>query len=352
MTLIILAVTAGVLVLTTIAAWRSHRQRQTIIFLGLASMLLILTAGAAAEDSNSRDYLAIQNQYKIDHPAKAPAVPFNSQVEQEFPAFPAAEVGDTYRTERCISCHVPDIAVITPQQAADNLASDFFKYAPDAETIAKDEGLKSTPTHSAHPTGVSASDYKEYGATEGFIPYTGGTAGSPTGPADLPGYLPEFLNPADPTNTNQGKPYTLDQIGCIVCHNGSRLALDETDAHENLIINPDYDWTEGANLYYTYCVACHGNLGQGAIGPPLNNQDRLGFFNEDYYYRCIEYGYTGFEHIGSVMPAWGSNASDWTYNPSRDTGQGHVDAPAALTGNQINVLIEFIRHWENYQTLP
>ena len=58
--------------------------------------------------------------------------------------------------------------------------------------------------------------------------------------------------------------------------------------------------------------------GEGGKGPPLNNQDRLGYFNEDYYYRCIEYGFTDFEHIGSIMPNWGGTASDFTYDPTRD----------------------------------
>ena len=59
-------------------------------------------------------------------------------------------------------------------------------------------------------------------------------------------------------------------------------------------------------------------MGEGNIGPPLNNQDRLGFFNEDYYYRCINYGFTDFEHYGSVMPNWGAIAPDYTYDAARD----------------------------------
>ncbi|HXA30351.1 MAG TPA: cytochrome c, partial [Candidatus Angelobacter sp.] len=136
----------------------------------------------------------------------------------------------------------------------------------------------------------------------------------------------------------------------IVCHNGGRLELDQTHAHLNLIVNPEYAWTEGAALYYQYCAACHGNLGEGKNGPPLNNQDRLGFFNEDYYYRCIEYGMTGFEHLGSVMPNWGSISPEFTADKTRD--KVPANPTRVLSESQINLLVQFIRHWEQYQTLP
>jgi len=168
----------------------------------------------------------------------------------------------------------------------------------------------------------------------------------------LPGPLPVAVSPAvlDPSQTNPSlQKVGIDQVGCIVCHNGSRLALSQTDAHQNLIINPEYNFTGGAQLYYKYCVTCHGVQGEGGKGPPLNNQDRLGYFNEDYYYRCIEYGFTDFEHIGSIMPNWGSTASDFTYDPTRDKQK---PGSRILSEDQIHLLIQFIRHWENYSTLP
>jgi mono/diheme cytochrome c family protein len=343
MTLSIVAISAAIIAFTAVFAWRARRQRATVIFIGLGVTLLVLTGGAAAQDSQSRDYLAIQEQYQRDHPVTPPAATLDIKVQQAFPAFPAAKVGDTYKTERCISCHVPDVGTLTPQIAADRLASDFFKYEPNAQAIANRDGLKSTATKSAHPTQVDAGYYQSYGSTAAFIPYQPASAAAP---AKLPGPLPDFLDP----KTNGGKPYTLDQLGCIVCHNGSRLSLDEQHAHQNLIVNPEYDWTAGAALYYKNCVSCHGALGEGGQGPPLSNQDRLGFFNEDYYYRCIEYGYTGFEHVGSLMPAWGSAASDWTYDPARDKQGPKVTRQ--LSEDQIHILQEFIRHWQNYQTLP
>ena len=50
------------------------------------------------------------------------------------------------------------------------------------------------------------------------------------------------------------------------------------------------------------------------------------------------------------MPAWGSAASDWTYDPSRDKGNKTVTRQ--LSEAQIDILVQFIRHWESYDTLP
>lgn len=319
----------------------------TRLFVALSALTLILVGVAAARDSAQRPYLAIQQQYQKDYPESN----FNVQVQQLFPDFAQAQVGSTFRVERCISCHVPDIGTIGPVVAAQRLSQDFFKYEPDAQQIAKQYGL--TGIHPAFVTVNGGSNppsisYSQYGA-DSFTPYTY-TANGAKLTAKLPGFLPSFLNPAiQAPGTQEG----IDAIGCIVCHNGQRLALDTSginNAHENLIINPVYSFTEGASLYYKYCAQCHGGLGEGGVGPPLNNQDRLGFFNEDYYYRCIEYGFTGFEHIGSVMPNWGSVASDFTYNPARDKQQPLP--PHTLSENQINTLVQFIRHWENYSTPP
>jgi hypothetical protein len=311
------------------------------LFLVLAVLLIVVVGVAAAKDSHDRQYLSIQDKYKQDHPGSN----FDTQVQELFPAFPASQVGQTFKTERCISCHVPDISVIGPQQAAKNLSSDFLKYEPNAQAMVKEFGLTLV-----HPAFVTQQLYDRFGAdsfatSDGFHPYV---VPGDTGPQEvkLPGPIPSFLSPS----ANGGRPWGLDQVGCIVCHNGSRLALDDTHAHQNLIVNPEYAFTEGARLYYQYCVACHGTQGEGKIGPPLSNQDRLGFFNEDYYYRCIEYGFTDFEHVGSVMPAWGSQASDFSYDPNRDKLKLPVNRQ--LTEDQIHILVQFIRHWENYATVP
>ena len=316
------------------------------LFLGLAAALLILVGIAAAKDSHDRNYLAIQDQYRQDHPSTVPGVSFDSKVQQLFPAFPNAKRGDTFRVERCISCHVPDISQIGPQQAAANIVTDFLKYEPDAQTMIKQYGLT---LH--HPALITQQLYDTYGqdsfaTSDGFHPYIGFDDNNKPTPVQLPGFIPQFISPA----ANGGHPYGIDQVGCIVCHNGSRLATDQNAAHENLIVNPEYSFTEGAAMYYKNCAVCHGNLGEGKVGPPLSNQDRLGFFNEDYYYRCIEFGFTDFEHLGSVMPAWGSQASDFTYDPTRDKVKPPVTRQ--LSEDQIHTLVQFIRHWETYDTLP
>jgi Cytochrome C oxidase, cbb3-type, subunit III len=316
----------------------------TRLFLALSAALLVLTGIAAAKDSSDRRYLTIQEQYQRDYPGTKKLDP---QVQQLFPQFADAKRGDTFRVERCISCHVPDIAIIGPQKAAERLVKDFLTYEPDHARITKVYGLSLQ-----HPTAITQQLYDKYGedsyaTSDGFHPYTvpGDTPGT-VQTAQLPGFIPRFLSPAQ----NGGKELGLDAVGCIVCHNGSRLATGDTDAHTNLIINPEYSWTEGASLYYKYCATCHGGLGEGKVGPPLSNQDRLGYFNEDYYYRCIEYGYTDFEHVGSVMPAWGSASPDFHYDPVRDKQTGQVTR--VLSEDQINILVQFIRHWEQYDTLP
>ncbi|MGH7722054.1 MAG: c-type cytochrome [Candidatus Dormibacteria bacterium] len=334
------------------------------VFVILSAVLIALVGIAAIRDSQDRDYLSLQQRYQSDYNAS-----FNLQVQQIFPTFADAKRGDTFRVERCISCHVPDIGVIGPELAAQRLAKDFMKYEPNAQALIAQNHL--TGVHPAYiangpsvtsATGkgvVAAMDYSIYGVTgTGFLPYsvTGAATNAKQGytvtPSSvLPGPLPASVAPSA---LNASQPPALqkvgiDQVGCIVCHNGGRLSLNQADAHLNVIINPEYDFTGGAQLYYKYCVTCHGVQGEGGKGPPLANQDRLGYFNEDYYYRCIEYGFTGFEHIGSIMPNWGSTASDFTYDPTRDKQK---PGSRILSEDQIHVLIQFIRHWEDYTTLP
>jgi mono/diheme cytochrome c family protein len=317
------------------------------VFLALSLALLIAVAVATIQDVGNRQYLAVQQRYAKDYNTT-----LDAQVQQLFPAFAAAQRGDTYRVERCISCHVPDIATIGPQQAAKHLSQDFFKYDPNAQTLAQQYHLTGT-----HPALIDSQLYGQYGAgayasPDGFTPYTIPGANGTTQAVKLPGFIPSFLDPS----ANKGTPFGIDSAGCIVCHNGNRLALTQTDAHQNLIVNPEYSWSAGAALYYKECVACHGAQGEGGVGPPLNNQDRLGFFNEDYYYRCIEWGFTDFEHYSSVMPNWGSVDPQFTYDPTLGSHQGRdkqkPSTQRVLSEQQIQTLIEFIRHWENYSTLP
>lgn len=342
----------------------------TKIFVVLSALLVALVAIAAFKDSQDRDYLAIQARYQQAYPGTV----LDAQVQQLFPQFADAKRGDTFRVERCISCHVPDIGTIGPELAAQRLAQDFMRYEPNAQQIITQNHLTGVhPAYIANGPSVlsstgkgfaAAMSFTQYGATgTGFLPYsvvgaaTNAKQGYQVDPTTaLPGPLPASVAPAvlNPSQTDPAKQKVgIDQVGCIVCHNGGRLSLSlnpPSGAHDNLIINPEYDFTAGAQLYYKYCVSCHGVQGEGGKGPPLNNQDRLGYFNEDYYYRCIEYGFTDFEHIGSIMPNWGGIASDYTYDPSRDKQKPSTSA--VLTQDQIQVLIQFIRHWESYTTLP
>ena len=338
----------------------------TKIFLALSAVLVALVGIAAYRDSADRNYLNIQQQYASDYNTT-----ISAQVQQLFPSFSEAKVGDTFRVERCISCHVPDIGTIGPELAAQRLSQDFLKYEPNAQAIINQNHLTGVhPAYIANGSAVinakldglaPAMAYSVYGATgTGFLPYTvtkaatnakQGYTVTPT--TSLPGPLPSYVAPAvlDPADTPNTQKIGIDQVGCIVCHNGGRLALDEATAHTNLIVNPEYDFTEGATLYYTYCVACHGVQGEGGKGPPLSNQDRLGYFNEDYYYRCIEYGMTDFEHIGSIMPNWSGNVADnFTFTPGRDTT--HPNTSRVLSEDQIHILIQFIRHWQQYTNIP
>lgn len=319
----------------------------TKIFFVLSVLLLGLTGLSTYQDQASRDYIAIQIQYQKDHPGTT----FQVETQQLFPGFAAASIGTQPRVERCISCHVPDIGQIGPQAAAQNIVTDFYKYAPNAQQLAQEYHLTYT-----HPAFVNQGYYNEFGPNA-YLTFqvTDPTTKQPT-IVKLPGYLPSFLDPSTATTTGG---YGIDQIGCVVCHNGNRQALDETDAHQNLIVNPEYSWSEGAALYYTNCAVCHGLAGGGGVGPPLNNQDRLGFFNEDYYYRCIDFGFTDFEHYGSVMPNWSGTvpvdypgaAASGAKSPPLTTGG--LDASSPQQNNwDIDILVQFIRHWENYSTLP
>ena len=109
--------------------------RTRVIFVGLGVALLALVAWAAYKDTSTRTYIAIQQQYQKDHPTSD----FNVQIQQLFPSFPQATIqGDTFRVERCISCHVPDIGTIGPVVAAQRLSEDFFKYEPAARQLASE----------------------------------------------------------------------------------------------------------------------------------------------------------------------------------------------------------------------
>jgi hypothetical protein len=363
-TSLLVGIGLGVLAVAAIAL--ALRGRLNALFLTLSSLLLVLVGIAVVRDTQARNYVAIQQQYAAEYNTNSANSnqSFNIGVQQLFPTIDGAFQGDVYKVERCISCHVPNITQLSPQQAAERIACDFFTNQPyaQAEQLAQEFGLKSTydPSTgqcvSAHPDMIVASQsdcpkgnvciaYDQLGPN--------GAVTDSSGNVLLQGgFLPTNVDPSSGANSGLGGQETLQEVGCIVCHNGNRLALDQTSAHENLIVNPVYSWQYGAQLYYQDCAVCHGSAGQGKLGPPLNDQNLLGFYNEDFFYRCIEYGMTGFEHYGSIMPNWGSIAPG--YDPAaHPPGPGAAVNPTrVLSEQQIQILVQFIRHWEQYDTLP
>ncbi len=61
---------------------------------------------------------------------------------------------------------------------------------------------------------------------------------------------------------------------------------------------------------------------------------------------------TGFEHYGSIMPNWGSIAPGYSESADPPGPGGVVNQTRILSETQINILIQFIRQWEQYDTLP
>jgi mono/diheme cytochrome c family protein len=144
--------------------------------------------------------------------------------------------------------------------------------------------------------------------------------------AQLTGFIP-----------NAYKGLGIDESGCIICHNGNRQATDQAGAHQNLVGNPFATFNTAPQIFESTCATCHGAVGEGGKGPPLNDQNRLGFFNDDYYYRCIYLGNTGEEHLGTIMPAWGVSQKG---------------RPAILKTDTINLLVHWIRMWQQYTSRP
>ena len=187
----------------------------------------------------------------------------------------------TSDNERCITCHVPDIAIIGGKVAAQRIP--LIKAPKDRAPV-------------AHPDRITAEMVKTYG-------------------------LP-----------SQYAGQAIDVTGCMVCHNGQGLATDQTGAHRNLIVNI-FDVVDRAGpIFKNNCAQCHGQLGEGGIGPPLNDQHRLGFFNDDYYYDCVFYGAQSEHHLKSVMPSWGAKhlfSNDPTEN-----------------NNKVSLMVHWVRHYQ------
>jgi mono/diheme cytochrome c family protein len=79
----------------------------------------------------------------------------------------------------------------------------------------------------------------------------------------------------------------------------------------------------GRQLYADDCAACHGDNGEGQVGPALNSRELLKTTMDATLHSLIRTGVPG-----SVMPAWGQAFG------------------GPLTDEQVNQLVAFIRAWE------
>jgi mono/diheme cytochrome c family protein len=324
-------------------------------FLVVSALFVALIAFAFYQDFN-RSYAPIQQQYAAKY-----GTDFTVGNIQQL--FPKVQVNGNFQVERCITCHVPDLVKIGPQEAASRLGPNhpsviddavFAKYGQDTlicRPATAGSTVSASPSPSASPA-AHPSPAASAAASPSPAPSSGAAAGAATptlqclDPKATPYYVLDVNGHTvlDPTTgkpevaqltgfiPTQFKGLGIDETGCVVCHNGNRQATDVGGAHQNLVPNPFAVYTQAPQLYQNSCAQCHGATGEGLKGPPLNDQDRLGFFNDDYYHRCIFSGNLGSEHLGSIMPPWGLK---------------HI-----LNNSQIDLLVHWIRLWQQYTSLP
>jgi len=79
----------------------------------------------------------------------------------------------------------------------------------------------------------------------------------------------------------------------------------------------------GAILYEANCADCHGEQGQGQVGPPLNSRVLLRTTSDGVFFGLIRTGVPG-----TVMPAWGQTFG------------------GPLTDEQVSQVVAFVRAWE------
>ena len=92
-------------------------------FLVVSVLFLALLAFAFYQDLN-RPWLPIQQKYAQQYGADFPI-----QVQQ---LFPRVQVNNQFVVERCITCHVPDLQKIGPQEAAGRLGPNHPEVINDA----------------------------------------------------------------------------------------------------------------------------------------------------------------------------------------------------------------------------
>src|SRR5438105_14048266 len=112
-----------------------------------------LLAFAFWRDAN-RDYIPVQQKYLAKYGGT-----FTIGIQQ---LFPKVQVNGNFQVERCITCHVPDITKIGPQQAAQRLGGGqpsvtddtvFAQYGQDSRICRTDWTPAASPA--AAPPGAS-----------------------------------------------------------------------------------------------------------------------------------------------------------------------------------------------------
>ena len=91
----------------------------------------------------------------------------------------------------------------------------------------------------------------------------------------------------------------------------------------NLVADQEAAVEAGAGLYTENCAACHGEQGEGLVGPPLNSRELLRTTPDDLLFSLTRTGVPG-----TNMPAWGQAFG------------------GPFTDEQVDQLIAYLRAWE------
>ena len=91
----------------------------------------------------------------------------------------------------------------------------------------------------------------------------------------------------------------------------------------NLVADQEMAVKAGAGLYAENCDACHGQQGEGLVGPPLNSRELLRSTPDELLFSLTRTGVPG-----TNMPAWGQAFG------------------GPFTDEQVDQLIAYLRAWE------
>jgi mono/diheme cytochrome c family protein len=96
----------------------------------------------------------------------------------------------------------------------------------------------------------------------------------------------------------------------------ARIEANEAEDHAAAV-------EAGQDLYGENCASCHGDNGEGGVGPALNSQELLKLTQDEALFSLTRTGVPG-----TIMPAWGQTFG------------------GPFTDQQITQMVAFIRHWE------